>query len=181
MPAEQQRPASPFALSPCHLVTLSPCHASRRLTRPGWVWLLIGVVVLGLGVGKNINLLALLGTLLLVVLFLNAVATGRRWPRQLRAQRRLDELLLAGTPCRVELGLHNPGGPPCEDIRIEDTALGQPLTWYLDRLPGQERRSCHGEVRLPGRGRHDWGALVASSGHPFGLVRYRVVLAEPAP
>jgi uncharacterized protein (DUF58 family) len=148
------------------------------LSRPGWLWLIISGSILGLGVGKNINLLALLGTVMVVILFLSAVVAGRRL-RRLGVHRRLDDLLFASSACGVELTLSNPESRPCEGVRIEDGTVGQPLAWYLDRLEGQSRRSCHGEVRLPGRGAHAWGPVIVSSGYPFGLVRRKVVLSGP--
>jgi uncharacterized protein (DUF58 family) len=153
-------------------------RASWRPTLPGLLWLLVGSVVLGLGIGKNINLLALLGTVLLVILLLNAVMAGRRL-RRLAVHRRFDDLLFAGARGRVELILHNTTSRACNGVRVEDGTLNQPLAWYLDHVEGQSRRSCHGEVRLPGRGAHTWGPLVVSSGHPFGLVRRRFVLSGP--
>jgi uncharacterized protein (DUF58 family) len=148
------------------------------LTLAGWLWLVAGGVILALGIAKNINLLALLGTVLLVVLILNVVVAGRRL-RRLQGHRRLNDYLFSDAPCRVELSLHNSSARPCQGVLLEDTTLGGLQTWYLDQVAGQDRRRCQGEVRLPRRGRYVWGPLVASSGHPFGLVRRRVVLIAP--
>src|SRR5262245_397704 len=82
-----------------------------RLTREGGLWLLTVAVLLGVGVFKNINLLALLGYVLLALLALNALAAGRRL-RRLEARRRADELIFAGSRCRVELLLRNPSRRP---------------------------------------------------------------------
>jgi uncharacterized protein (DUF58 family) len=153
-------------------------RTSWQLTLPGLLWLLVAGLIVGLGIGKNINLLALLGTILLVIPLLNAFVAGRRL-RGLRVQRRFDDLLFAGAPGRVELNLRNGTSRACQGVRLEDGTLGHLLAWYLDRVEGQSRRTCHGEVRLPGRGAHAWGPLVLSSGHPFGLVRRRVVVSGP--
>jgi uncharacterized protein (DUF58 family) len=146
-----------------------------RLARVGWLWLLIAVLVLVLGIVKSINLLALLGTVLVVVLLLNALVVGRRL-RGLEARCRLDELLFAGSSCRIEVLLRNPGPRPCPGVRLEMTRHDQTTAWYLDQVEAQGRPLCRGEVGLPQRGLWYWGPLTASSGQPFGLVRRRVVL-----
>jgi uncharacterized protein (DUF58 family) len=148
------------------------------LTRSGWLLLLLGVVLLALGVVKNINLLALLGIVLLVVLLLNILVVGRRLG-QLRAHRHFDELLFAGSSCRVDVWLHNSSAGTCPGVRLEDTISRQQRSWYLDRVEGHDRRLCQAEVRLPLRGWHAWGPLAVSSRYPFGLVRRRVILSGP--
>jgi uncharacterized protein (DUF58 family) len=150
-----------------------------RLTRQGFLWLLTVAVLLGLGVFKNINLLALLGYVLLAVLVLNALAAGRRL-RRLEARRRADELVFAGSRCRVELRLQNLARRPCSGVRLEDAGPDHALGWYLDRVEEGGRRSCSGEVVLPRRGWYEFGPVVASSGHPFGLVRRQTAVGPPS-
>ncbi len=147
-----------------------------RLTGTGWLFLLLGGGLTALGVAKNINLLALLGIVLLVVLLLHGLVVGRRLGR-LRAYRHPDELLFAGSTCRVDVWLHNTSVRSCPGVLLDDLVSGQPRSWYLDRVEGHARRLCQAEVRLPQRGWHAWGPLSVSSGYPFGLVRRRVVLA----
>jgi uncharacterized protein (DUF58 family) len=75
----------------------------------------------------------------------------------------------------VRLG--NDSSRPARGVWIEDT--GQPLGWYIDRVEGQGRYVCKGEVVPARRGWFEFGPLLAGSGHPFGLVRRRVALCEP--
>jgi uncharacterized protein (DUF58 family) len=146
-----------------------------HLTASGWIWLVVCVVVLALGIGKNINLLTLLGVVMVALLLLNALVAGRRLLR-LEAYRHLDDLLFAGARGRVEVRGRNTSSRPVPGVRIEDALAGGPLTWFLDRVEGGARLACPAEARLPARGWHVWGPLTASSGHPFGLVRRQVVL-----
>src|SRR4051812_41864505 len=88
----------------------------RRLTAAGWLWLLVSSVMLALGIGKNINLLTLLGMVLLAVLLLNAAAAGRRLTT-LRGHRHLADLLFAGSLAHVEARLHGAGA---RGVRVED-------------------------------------------------------------
>jgi uncharacterized protein (DUF58 family) len=146
-----------------------------RLTSEGLLWLLTAVLLLGIGLFKNINLLALLGNVLLVLLVLNALVAGRRLGR-LEARRHVGELIFAGSGTKVELRVRNLSGRARWGVRIEDSGPAHALGWYFDRLEGQASRVCRGEVVLPRRGWYDWGPIVATSGYPFGLIRRRVVL-----
>jgi uncharacterized protein (DUF58 family) len=149
-----------------------------RLTREGWLWLLTVAVLLAIGIYKNINLLALLGYVLLALLLLNGVVVGRRL-RKLEARRQVDEMVFAGDSCKVELRLRNLSGRARPGVRVLDVGPGHDLAWYLDRLEGHARRRCRGTVVWPRRGRHEFGPVFVTSGHPFGLVERRVVVGEP--
>jgi uncharacterized protein (DUF58 family) len=133
----------------------------------------VTALLLGLGIYKNINLLALLGCVLLALLATHAFVVGRGLLR-LQVDRRLDELLFAGAAVPIELRVRNLGARACEGARLEDA--GQ--SWYIERLEGGARHACPGVLTLPGRGWHDLGPILLSSSHPFGLVRRQV--AAPA-
>ncbi|MFQ3593785.1 MAG: DUF58 domain-containing protein [Gemmataceae bacterium] len=150
-----------------------PCAA-----QPGWYvpaagrfWLLITGVLLLVGIVRNINLLALLGSVLLAVFALQALTAGRGL-RRLQGRRWCDEVLRQGVPCRVEIRLINESSRPAPGVWIEDTV--QPLGWYIDRVEGHGRYTCRGEVVPERRGWFTFGSLLADSGYPFGLVRKRV-------
>jgi uncharacterized protein (DUF58 family) len=151
--------------------------------RPGWyvpfagrIWLLITGVLLLVGIVRNINLLALLGSVLLAVFALQALAAGRGL-RRLQMRRWCDEVLRQGVPCRVEIRLVNDSTRPAPGVWIEDTA--QPLGWYIDRVEGLGRYTCRGEVVPQQRGWFTFGLLLADSGYPFGLVRQRIEVCPP--
>jgi uncharacterized protein (DUF58 family) len=157
----------------------SSASRGARLTREGRYWLVATALLLVIGVMKNINLVTLLGYVLLAVPALNLLATGRRL-RRLRARRRLGDLIFAGAPCDVEVGLTNPARRACLAVRLEErgplAGPGPALAWFSERLPGGATRSFRGQVLAPRRGRHVWGPVVARSGHPFGLIRRGVEL-----
>src|SRR5688572_12679285 len=104
-----------------------------HLTRAGAAWLAVCLVVLALGIGKNINLLTLLGVVMLALLLLNAFTAGRRLAR-LAAHRHLDDLLFAGGTGRVEVRVSNPSSLPVAGVRVEDHFAGQSPAWFLGRL-----------------------------------------------
>jgi uncharacterized protein (DUF58 family) len=161
-----------------------------RLTPEGQLWLLAVVLLLGVGIVKNINLLTLLGYVMLVLLLLHALVVGRRL-RRLEARRHVEEPVFAGGSCAVEVRLRNLGSRARPSVLLEDPGPGpgaSRLDWYVDCLEGNARASFRGTFVVPGRGWHDWGPVAAVSGYPFGLVRRRVavsaasrVLALPRP
>ena len=153
---------------------------SRRLTREGWLWLLVVALLLALGISKTINLLALLGYALLALLLLGALTAGRRLAR-LAARREVPPLVFAGSPARVELRVANTSARRCLAVRLDDRGPEGGVSWFLDDLEGHARRSCAGELMLPRRGWCELGPVVASSAHPFGLVRREVVLVPAGP
>jgi uncharacterized protein (DUF58 family) len=161
-----------------------------RLTAEGQLWLLTVVLLLGVGIVKNISLLTLLGYVMLAVLLLNALVVGRRL-RRLEARRHIEEPVFAGGSCAVEVRVRNLGGRARPGILLEDpgpVAGANRLGWYVECLEGNARVTFRGTFVLPRRGWHDWGPVAAISGYPFGLVRRRVavsaasrVLALPRP
>jgi uncharacterized protein (DUF58 family) len=142
------------------------------LPAEGRCWLLTALLLLGLGLFKNINLLLLLGYLLLVMLALNAVVAGRRL-RRLRARRCVEEPVFAGTPCAIEVHLANTGRRPILGIGVEEDGPDHALAWRAVRLEKASTYTFRAEVVLPRRGRCTWGPTAVVSSYPFGLVRRR--------
>ncbi|MGL4550325.1 MAG: hypothetical protein ACRC33_03995, partial [Gemmataceae bacterium] len=120
-----------------------PITTGWQLPREGRVWLLVTFVLLAVGMARNINLLALLGSILLAVFVVQALAVGRGLSR-LNARRWTDEVLRQGVPCRVEVRVGNDSSRSARGVWVEDT--GQPLGWYIDRVEGHGRYVCKGEV-----------------------------------
>lgn len=154
-------------------------RVGRRPTRQGTIWLLLLVVLLAVGIGKNINLLALLGYAMLAVLGLSAVLVGRRFSG-LEAQRFLGEEYHAGALARLEVRLRNTAAGSCSGVCLEEVGLDHACGWYFDQLPAGARQSSSVEVVLPRRGWYDFAPLTAASTYPFGLVRYRRVIGLSA-
>src|SRR4051794_17573150 len=94
-------------------------RAGWSLTPAGKRWLLIVFVLLAVGIGKNINLVALLGFLMLAVLALNGLVVGRRL-RRLEGRRVVEEQVFAGSSGRVEVRLRNTSSRPCRGVQIEE-------------------------------------------------------------
>jgi uncharacterized protein (DUF58 family) len=153
-----------------------PVRRTPRLTGPGRLWLVAAVSLLGLGLSKNINLLALLGYFLLVVFTLNLFFAGRGlWTLKVR-RRHLDPVF-AGRPCPLEVSVAA-GRRSCPGVRLEERGRDHALTWYATWLGGRKEQTFRGDVLLPRRGRYVRGELRAVSGYPFGLAEREVVVAE---
>ncbi len=159
-----------------HAAPPFPASAPLRIRKEGRYWLLIAALLVGVGLFKGINLLALLGYAMLATAALNLVVPGRRLKR-LRARRRLGGPVFAGAPCVVEVQLENAGRRPLVGVRVEDRGEGHMLSWFVQRLEGHGRCSLRRPVVLPRRGRYAWAELTAVSGYPFGLAERRRVLA----
>jgi uncharacterized protein (DUF58 family) len=153
--------------------------SSRQLPREGVLWLVATALLLGVGVYKGINLVALLGSLLLAAWALNAFLAGRGL-RRLCGRRRVDGPVFAGTPAAVLLEVANPGRRPLPAVHLEDRGDTHALHWFLPALAAGDAPRCRDEVTLPARGRYAWGEFTASSAYPFGLLRRRVTLAPAA-
>src|SRR5229473_2002711 len=151
--------------------------AKFRVTRPGWVWLLIIAAFLGIGLLRRINLLTLLVCPLLVLWCINALLAGLRLGR-LRGKRRVESPTFAQTEFRVEVEISNTGRAGRAAVRIDDAGPSHALTWFAARLPGRQTLTFRETLTLRNRGRYVWGPLWAWSSYPFGLVRRGVRLAE---
>lgn len=114
------------------------------------------------------------------VTLLPLIAWGlTRWSRQrLKVVRRLSRRrVFAGSPVRVELEVHNPGGTATSMVLLEDRlppALGRAARAVLDGLRPRTRRSVSYTMACDRRGRYRIGPVVASLTDPFGLARHRI-------
>lgn len=143
---------------------------------PGFWFLVVALILLGIGVGRRINLLMLLSDVLLIMALFNLPAAA--WSvRSLTARLRRSDWLFARTPCTIEVQVSNSSQRARLGLRLEQRdGPDPPAVGYIDWLPGQERLSWRRQVLLKRRGRHTWGAVWASSGYPFGLIERRRLL-----
>lgn len=156
-----------------------PRRMGLQLTRHGRTWLVIVGVLLAVGIGKNINLLALLGYAMLAILALSVAVVGRRL-RTLEARRFLLEEYHAGVLSRIEVRLRNPGDRSCHALRLEDAGPGHRCLWQLDQVAAGARHACVAEVVLPRRGWYEFAPLTVSSTYPFGLACYHAAVGPAA-
>jgi uncharacterized protein (DUF58 family) len=152
---------------------------SWAFPREGRLWLVATALLLGVGLYKSINLLALLGCLLLWAWVLNALLAGRGL-RRLRGQRWIARPLFAGTPATVTVELTNSGRRALPALRLADRGAGHRLDWFVPSLAGGHTLRFSGTVTPAARGRYAWDGLQAVHGYPFGLVQRRGTLVPPA-
>jgi uncharacterized protein (DUF58 family) len=150
-----------------------------RLPVWGRYYLLVAILLLGVGLHRNINLLMLLGYALLTTALLNLRTAGRS-VRGLRGSRRFAEWMFARAPCAVEVRVSNPGRRPRFGLRLEDGGPDRAAIWFLDRLAGRESQNFRRGFVPSRRGRYEWGAVTVGSGYPFGIVerRFQLTAAE---
>ncbi|MFM7148433.1 MAG: DUF58 domain-containing protein [Gemmataceae bacterium] len=148
-----------------------------RMTREGSLVLCIVVLMLILGIFKNINLLTLLGFVLLTLFALSGWFAGRRLSR-LEGRRVLMDSLFAGQSLHLETRVKNESSRSLPGVRIEDVGSDHEVGWYLSSFPGKSRHHLFADVVLPRRGWYDCLPLTASSTHPFGLWQRRVRIGE---
>lgn len=140
-----------------------------RVPRAGKWWLALALVFWGIGVIKGMNLVALLGSLMLVAWAVNAVSAGRRL-RGLRWRRWIDRPIFAQTPVAVEVVIDSARGAIPDGIRLEDRNANHGLAWDVPQTPDRRAVRLRRELTFPRRGRHTWKPLRAVSSLPFGLV-----------
>jgi uncharacterized protein (DUF58 family) len=147
-----------------------------RFPKAGLLWLLLFSLLLTLGLSKRVNLLVLLACPPLILWALNAWLAG--WGlRRLTGRRAFVGPIFAGTPFAVRVTVVNLRRRAWFAVRINDPDPAGPLSWFLPSLDGGQTVALAGERLLARRGRHTAPALVAASGHPFGLVQRTIELA----
>ncbi len=149
-----------------------------RPTHEGRYWLGIVVILLTVGIVKNINLLTLVGFVMLAIIALSSLVVGRRL-KWLEGRRVLEETILAGSPTRLEVRLTNSSTKPIRAVRLEDGGEAHQFGWYLDKIDPKNRQNFLTEVTLPQRGWYNFAPLAAISSYPFGLWQRRVFIGTP--
>lgn len=140
-----------------------------RLTREGWGWSFIALVLWTIAFSKAINLLLLLSYLMLLTLAMNAWLATRQL-RGVSVRRRPAAPLFVNEPADLELTVEcdRPGG--ALGLRVEDRGETHLQHWFFDRL--ERRATCRGigAVRVTRRGWYAWGPARVLTGYPLGLV-----------
>jgi uncharacterized protein (DUF58 family) len=166
--------------------------AHRRqvwLSREGWWYALVVACVLGGALGRQLNLLIMVGSILAGPL-LFALLHGRFTLAGLAVARGLPPHLRAGGRLLVEISVSNRRRwTSVWGLQVRDTlqrddespsAGATSVSVYLPRIPAGTTRQADYRGRLLQRGRYWLGPLRVSTRFPLGLVRHRTVIDERA-
>ncbi|MBI3409139.1 MAG: DUF58 domain-containing protein [Planctomycetes bacterium] len=149
---------------------------AKPFTREGFFWLMISAAMLVTALIKGINLITLLASWMLTIVFLNLFWASRQL-RHLKAERFLGEPAFAGTPCQVHLRLQNTSKKQLGGLGVREDRGEHAQTAFLTQLgPGAAQTIAYNLV-FPSRGRQTLKNVELNSGHPFGLVRLRRAVA----
>ena len=152
-------------------------QAGRWLSVEGVIWLGIFLLLLTVGIAKNINLVSLLASMLGAVLLLSAFIVGRGLPR-LVVRRTLDEQIVAGLVSQIRVRVALPDGTRLRGVCVEERGAGHALSWYLDEIPGGGSLEVRGEMVPASRGWYEFAPLAVSTRYPFGLLGRRLLVGE---
>jgi len=144
-----------------------------HITRPGCCWLILTLLLLGIGWLKALNLILLLGYLLLGVWITNALLAGRGL-RTIRAERRLPGAVFAGTPFVQHIQVETRGAAAVLGVRIEDRGPDHDRQWFVPRLQPGAPVAWDETLEIAQRCLYACPPLRAVSGYPFGLVQRSV-------
>lgn len=172
---------------PCEdLQTVTDRHDAReqarhlRVTREGWVWLLVAGLLWGTGLYKGINLVTLLGTLMAVAWAANLILAARCL-RDVRLERWVVGEVFAGVPARLKVSVENRGRRADVGVRVRGGGPGDDSGWFVVGLAARGRRRLLADVVFPRRGLHHLGPIRASSGYPLGLAEGSIERAAGPP
>jgi len=147
-----------------------------RLPRAGFWWLLLALLLLVISWLRVLNLLMLLAYLMVLLWLANFFLAGRRL-HLLRSRRRIEGPVFAQVLFTEQLEIANDDTRPQCGVRLTDAARSPVKSGcFLARLEAGASVAFARQAVLPRRGRWPGTALIASSGHPFGLVERRTVL-----
>jgi uncharacterized protein (DUF58 family) len=142
------------------------------LTREGWLWFIIGVGLLLVGLLKSINLITLFASLVVVLVLWN-VWQARRQVRPVRADRAEDAPAFAQTPFILAVRLSNESRRVVAGLEVCDGPASAQQRWHVAELTRGADTILRAEVTYPRRGRVPAETLGIRSGYPLGLVRVR--------
>src|SRR5262245_59633547 len=148
----------------------------KPFTREGFFWLLISAAMLVTALLKGINLITLLASWMLTIVFLNLFWASRQL-RHIKGERFLGEPAFAGLPCQVHLRLQNTSKKQLGGFGVREDRGEHLQAAFLTLLgPGVAQTVAYNLV-FPTRGRQTLKDVELNSGHPFGLVRLKRSLA----
>jgi uncharacterized protein (DUF58 family) len=159
------------------------------LTREGFIYFVIGIMLLAAGMGQQVNLILLVFTLSAGP-WVASIFGYRTVLRKLDVLRRLPAYVFSGDPLTIDYTLENgrrwfaalalfiEDSLTPVDRSVSGTALLQPRVFFA-RVPGGQRARMRWQSSSPKRGRYVLHDLDLGTRSPFGLVEHRVTVAIP--
>jgi uncharacterized protein (DUF58 family) len=146
-------------------------RGTLRVSREGYVWLAV-VVVLGFcGWYKNINMLLLMSYVMIALMMVNAILAWRQ-VALVNAVRLPSMPAFAGETFAVAADITNPHIRPVS-VQVKSESADRTTWWFIPQLRAGETRRAVAERVVLKRGRTTSPPLEIQSGDPFGLIHYR--------
>lgn len=159
-------------------------------TREGFLYFIVWIVLLILGLQQQINLILLVSGLAAGPVAASLVVS-RAMLRRLRATRRMPPYAFSGDPFPIDYTLENDRRwTAALALFLEDElapadrtvsgASGVSPRVFFERVPGRDRARVRWTGVVPKRGRYRCRTMEVVTRSPFGLLERRVTITEPA-
>src|SRR5271165_2716645 len=155
------------------------------VTREGWCYFGVILVLLAAGLYQQVNLILLVSTLAAGP-FLTSWIGSRALLRRLSVVRRVPAYVFSGDPLVVNYTLENGRRWTAalalfmEDslVRVDGAAPGTAISprVFFPRVPGRDRARVRWQAASPRRGKYGFRDLDLGTRAPFGLVERRVTI-----
>ena len=142
-----------------------------RVSREGFVWLAVAVVLGFCGWYKNINMLLLMSYVMIALVIVNAVLAWRQ-VALVNAVRLPAAPAFAGEAFAQAADVSN-RHVRAVSVQVKSESAGRTTWWFVPQLRAGEMRRAVAERVVLKRGRTISPPLEVQSGDPFGLIRYR--------
>ena len=160
-----------------------------RPTVEGLVYLGVWLVLVGIGLHQQINLILLTAGLAFGPIFAS-IFVSTAVLRRLEATRRAPPYVFAGEPLAIDYTLENARRwTSALALTIQDQLNPSDLTVsgagglapraFFARVAGHGRRRLRWQGAIPRRGRYRFGSMVLATKGPFGLLERQLTIANP--
>jgi uncharacterized protein (DUF58 family) len=159
------------------------------LTREGFIYVLVSILLLFAGLWQQVNLILLVFTLTAGP-FLASIFGGRSMLRRLRVLRRISPYVFSGDPLIIDYTLENGrrwhaalalflGDTLVPVDRLVSGAATLTTRVFFARVAGQDRARVRWQSQSPKRGKYRFRDLDLGTRSPFGFVEHRVTIPLP--
>jgi len=170
------------------LETLWP-REGLSLTREGFIYVLVSVLLLFAGLWQQVNLILLVFTLTAGP-FLASIFGGRSMLRRLRVLRRVPAYVFSGDPLIIDYTLENGrrwhaalalflGESLVPVDRLVSGAATLTTRVFFARVAGRDRARVRWQSKSPKRGKYRFRDLDLGTRSPFGFVEHRITIPLP--